>query len=211
MPAFKESIMNHNPKKFLALLAAVFCLCSFSAFSKEKDPFKISKNPFLLEFEYELDDDAKAFLENSGIKYKKKKIQMDGTQAEAVKVLCEYYEKKIEANLENIENFNNPNYNGTGRNYYEKTVRLSKIGEISLTEESEKCRLSYEPESPYAMTDRINKGFVKYPAIDEVENAKELTKNLSIMRDLRAWKITTEYFYSFEDSNAEKSESAKQE
>ena len=61
------------------------------------------------------------------------------------------------------------------------------------------------------MTDRINKGFVKYPAIDEVENAKELTKNLSIMRDLRAWKITTEYFYSFEDSNAEKSESAKQE
>ena len=42
--------MNHNPKKFLALLAAVFCFCSFSAFSKEKDTFKIRKNPFLLEF-----------------------------------------------------------------------------------------------------------------------------------------------------------------
>lgn len=202
--------MKHNPKKFFALLAAVFCLCSFSAFSKEKDPLKIRKNPFLLEFDYELDDGAKSFLENSGIKYKKK-IKMDGTQAEAVKILCEYYKKKIEANLGNIENFNNPNYNGTGRNYYEKTVQLSKNGEISLAEESEKCRLSYEPESPYAMTDLINKGYVKYPAIDEVENAKELTKNLSIMRDLRAWKIATEYFYSSENSNAEKSESAKQE
>lgn len=103
--------MNHNPKKFLALLAAVFFFCSLSAFSKEKDPFKIRKNPFLLEFEYELDDDAKAFLEKSGIKYKK---------------------KKIEANLGNIENFNNPNYNGTGRNYYEKTVQFSKNGEINL-------------------------------------------------------------------------------
>ncbi len=198
--------MNHNPKKFLALLAAVFCFCSFSAFSKEKDPFKIRKNPFLLEFEYELDDDAKAFLENSGIKYKKKKIQMNGTQAEAVKVLCEYYEKKIEANLDNIENFNNPNYNGTGRNYYEKTVRLSKNGEICLAEESEKCGLSYDPESPYAITDGVNKGFVKYPAIDEIENAKELTKNLNTMRWLRGWKIVTEHFYLFEDSKAEKSE-----
>lgn len=201
--------MNHNPKKFFALLAAVFCLCSFSAFSKEKDTFKIRKNPFLLEFDYELDDDAKAFLENSGIKYKKKKIKMNGTQAEAVKVLCEYYEKKIEANLDNIENFNNPNYNGTGRNYYEKTVQLSKNGEISLTEESEKCRLMYEPESPYAMAAGVNKGYVKYPLIDEVENAKELTKNLSIMRDLRAWKIVTEQFYLFEDSEAEKSKSKK--
>ena len=199
--------MNHNPKKILALLAAVFCFCSFSAFSKGKDPFKIRKNPFLLEFEYELDDDAKAFLENSGIKYKKKKIQMDGTQAEAVKVLCEYYEKKIEANLDNIENFNNPNYNGTGRNYYEKTVRLSKNGEISLAEESEKCRLSYDPENPYAITDGVNKGYVKYPAIDEVENAKELTKNLSTMRWLRGWKIAAEYLCSFEDSKTEESES----
>lgn len=191
--------MNHNPKNILALLVAVFCFCSFSAFSKGKDEFKVRKNPFLLEFEYELDGDAKAFLENSGIKYKKKKIQMDGTQAAAVKVLCEYYEKKIEANLGNIENFNNPNYNGTGRNYYEKTVRLSKNGEINLIEESEKCRLSYEPENPVAMTDYAMKGYVKYPAIDEVENAKELTKNLSIMRDLRTWKIATEYFHSFED------------
>lgn len=81
--------MNHNPKKILALLAAVFCFCSFSAFSKEKNEFKVHKNPFLLEFEYELDDDARAFLENLGIKCKKKKIQMNGTQAEAVKVLSE--------------------------------------------------------------------------------------------------------------------------
>ncbi len=108
--------MNHNPKKTFVLLAAVFCFCSFSAFSKEKNEFKVHKNPFLLEFEYELDDDAKAFLENSGVKCKKKKIQMNGTQAGTVKVLCEYYEKKTGANLDNIENFNNPNYNGTGRN-----------------------------------------------------------------------------------------------
>lgn len=86
--------MNHNPKKFFALLAAVFCLCSFSAFSKEKDPFKIRKNPFLLEFEYELDDGAKAFLENSGIKYKKKKIQMNGTQVRRLKFFVNIMRRK---------------------------------------------------------------------------------------------------------------------
>lgn len=78
-----------------------------------------------------------------------------------------------------------------------------------MTEESEKCRLSYNPESPYAIASGVTKGYVKYPAIDEVENAKELTKNLSTMRYLRVWKLVTvpEQFYLFQDSKAEKSES----
>lgn len=54
------------------------------------------------------------------------------------------------------------------------------------------------------MTDGVDKGYVKYPAIDEVENAKELTKNLSIMRCLRGWKLVAENFYLFEDSKTEK-------
>lgn len=142
-------------------------------------------------FEYDFDGDAKIFLEAQNIKYKNRKLEINPTQISedeksSIEILLQYYTKKIDAEIENLANANNEDFENSGYQYFRKIVSLSKNGKITIAEDSENFRLEYEPQNPNAKTDGELKGYVVYPNVDMENEAKELLENIKIQKELKA-------------------------